>query len=50
MINSYLGGDGNAYQDGGTTWSTPRYAEMFEWEDGNPDNEDRKELVFFCRR
>ena len=36
-------GDGNAYQDGGTTWSTPAdYAEMFEWEDGNPDNEDRR--------
>ena len=36
-------GDGNAYQDGGTTWSTPAdYAEMFEWEDGNPNNEDRR--------
>ena len=36
-------GDGNAFQDGGTTWSTPAdYAEMFEWEDGNPNNEDRR--------
>jgi hypothetical protein len=38
----HLRGDGNAFADG--TWSGggADYAEMFEWEDGNPDNEDRR--------
>jgi len=37
-----LRGDGTGYSDGG--WTTPAsdYAEYFEWEDGNPDNEDRR--------
>lgn len=36
-------GDGLVSSDGGTTMSSPAdYAEMFEWEDGNPDNEDRR--------
>ena len=36
-----LDADGNCYNDG--VWSTTAadYAEMFEWEDGNPDEEDR---------
>ena len=36
-----LRGDGNAFADG--TWSGggADYAEMFEWEDGNSNNEDR---------
>lgn len=35
-------GDGNVYSDGGTSMTTPAdYAEMFEWLDGNPGNEDR---------
>jgi hypothetical protein len=35
-------GTGWAYADGG--WSTPAndYAEYFEWEDGNPSDEDRR--------
>jgi len=33
---------GAVSSDGGTAMTTPAdYAEMFEWEDGNPDNEDR---------
>ena len=37
-----LRGDGNCFQDGGTTFSTPAdYAEYFEWTDGNSSNEDR---------
>jgi len=37
-----LRGDGIGYSDGG--WTTPAadYAEYFEWEDGNPNNEDRR--------
>ena len=36
-------GDGLVSSDGGTTMSSPAdYAEMFEWEDGNSDNEDRR--------
>jgi hypothetical protein len=35
-------GDGAVFSDGGTSMTTPAdYAEMFEWEDGNPDDEDR---------
>ena len=35
-------GDGTVYSDGGTAMTTPAdYAEMFEWLDGNPNNEDR---------
>ena len=36
-----LYGDGNATADGSWTGGGADYAEMFEWEDGNPDNEDR---------
>ena len=39
-------GDGNAFQDGGTTFSTPAdYAEYFEWSDGNSANEDRRGMT-----
>lgn len=42
-IEFYVRGDGVVFSDGGTTMSSPAdYAEMFEWEDGNPDNEDRR--------
>lgn len=35
-------GDGTVYSDGGTAMSTPAdYADAFEWEDGNPQHEDR---------
>lgn len=35
-------GDGTVFSDGGASMTTPAdYAEMFEWEDGNPDAEDR---------
>lgn len=35
-------GDGTVFSDGGTAMSTPAdYADAFEWEDGNPENEDR---------
>ena len=34
--------NGTVYSDGGTAMSSPAdYAEMFEWADGNPDEEDR---------
>ena len=37
----YVRGDGNTFGDG--SFLTPAdYAEYFEWEDGNPDNEDRR--------
>jgi hypothetical protein len=37
--------NGNAFTDG--TWSDTNadYAEYFEWEDGNPNNEDRRGVV-----
>ena len=39
-------GDGNAFQDGGTTFSTPAdYAEYFEWSDGNTSDEDRRGMT-----
>lgn len=34
-------GDGTFYADVTTIGGTADYAEMFEWSDGNPDNEDR---------
>jgi hypothetical protein len=34
--------DGQAYFDGGLSQNAYDYAEYFEWEDGNPDNEDRR--------
>lgn len=38
----YVRGDGQVFTDGSTSMSSPAdYAEYFEWEDGNPDNEDR---------
>ena len=35
-------GDGDAICDSGFTGSGADYAEMFEWNDGNPNNEDRR--------
>ena len=34
--------NGNAYFDGSSNAPGYDYAEYFEWEDGNPDNEDRR--------
>ena len=34
--------NGNAYFDGSSSAPGYDYAEYFEWEDGNPDNEDRR--------
>ena len=34
--------DGNGRFDGGADIGFADYAEMFEWKDGNPDNEDRR--------
>ena len=34
--------NGQAYFDAGLTQNNYDYAEYFEWEDGNPDNEDRR--------
>lgn len=37
-----VNGQGDVSSDGGTAMSTPAdYADYFEWEDGNPNNEDR---------
>ena len=33
--------DGDLHADGSTSITGFDYAEMFEWEDGNPSNEDR---------
>ncbi len=35
-------GDGNGKADGSWTTGPADYAEMFEWEDSNPNNEDRR--------
>ena len=37
--------DGNVYCSGQYATSGADYAEMFEWEDGNPNSEDRRGLV-----
>ena len=37
-----LRGDGNGYCDGSWSGNGADYAEYFEWEDGNPANEDRR--------
>lgn len=37
-----LAGDGNAYADGSWSGGGADYAEMFEWDDGNSSNEDRR--------
>jgi hypothetical protein len=37
-----LRGDGNAYADGSWNGGGADYAEYFEWNDGNPDAEDRR--------
>ena len=37
-----LRGDGQAYADGSWNGGGADYAEYFEWEDGNPDDEDRR--------
>lgn len=39
-----LAGDGNAYADGSWSSGGADYAEFFEWQDGNPDNDDRRGL------
>ena len=36
-----LRGDGTLFADNATIQTPADYAEMFEWEDGNPNNEDR---------
>lgn len=41
-IEHRLQGDGNAYADGSWFGGGADYAEMFEWLDGNPENEDRR--------
>ena len=41
-IDFRLMGDGNAYADLSWNGGGADYAEMFEWSDGNPDNEDRR--------
>jgi len=38
----YVRGDGATFGDGPYTGTGADYAEYFEWEDGNPDNEDRR--------
>jgi hypothetical protein len=40
-IEFILRGDGQAYADGSWNGGGADYAEMFEWEDGNINNEDR---------
>lgn len=40
-----LNTDGQGYFAGGTTTTGEDYAEFFEWEDGNPNNEDRVGLL-----
>ena len=37
-----LEGDGDAYADGSWNGGGYDYAEFFEWQDGNPSNEDRR--------
>jgi len=38
----FVRGNGNVKADGSFTGGGADYAEMFEWEDGNSDNEDRR--------
>jgi len=38
-------GDGNAYADGSFNGGGADYAEYFEWNDGNPNNEDRRGMT-----
>jgi len=40
-------GDGTTYGNGAWNSSGADYAEYFEWEDGNPDNEDRTGMPVF---
>jgi hypothetical protein len=40
-----LRGDGQAYADGSWNGGGADYAEYFEWEDGNPSDEDRRGYV-----
>ena len=42
-----LDSGGNAYFDGTLTQNSYDYAEYFEWEDGNPNNEDRRGYSVF---
>lgn len=41
----YVRSDGNAFADGTWAGGGADYAEMFEWLDGNPDNEDRRGIT-----
>lgn len=43
-VEHYMRGDGQSYADGSWNGGGADYAEYFEWEDGNPDNEDRRGL------
>jgi hypothetical protein len=40
-----LRGDGNGYCDGSWSGNGADYAEYFEWEDGNPTDEDRRGIA-----
>jgi hypothetical protein len=41
-IEQYMRGDGQSYADGSWNGGGADYAEYFEWQDGNPNNEDRR--------
>ena len=41
-LEFHFRGDGNAFADGSFSGGGADYAEMFEWADGNSDNEDRR--------
>jgi hypothetical protein len=41
-VEQYMRGDGQSYADGSWNGGGADYAEYFEWQDGNPDNEDRR--------
>lgn len=44
-IEHDLSGDGNGYADGSWVGGGADYADYFEWEDGNPNGEDRKGIT-----
>jgi len=41
-VEQYMRGDGQSYADGSWNGGGADYAEYFEWQDGNPNNEDRR--------
>ena len=43
-VEHYMRGDGQSYADGSWNGGGADYAEYFEWEDGNLNNEDRRGL------